>query len=528
SIVGTFQTRSELAGSERAITANQDYTRFGGSDSRASWCNPGNVFTLDGSNLPGLTSSFAAIGPTASGNPKVTGFSGTPGTLNLCSTGADSSLIPSTQREGVFAQASYELTPSIQVFAELLASHVRELSEASPPALFGFPQFDFALFTVPASNPFNPFGETVGISTSLTGLGRTASPLVTTFFRPLVGIRGTIWDDWEWEVSAWYSRDDSTARSTNFPDNVAIQDALNSPDISTALNPFVAGNAAPVQLLKSLVFNTKETFDGETIAGDGFVRGPVFDLPAGPLTVVVGAEYDRDKLGSNNINYPFAALGFSSHSRTNYAVFGEARIPIFKDDNISKIHEVIAATVAARYDNYGEFGSRVTPQYGIEVHPSDILLFRATYGQAFKAPSLFNLFTPTTSQLTLIADPKNGNAIESVTGIFGGNLDLRPETGISRTLGVVYTSDWIPGLRVAVTKWGIDEANSIQFFGWTAVVQNEDRFPGLVERAPPQNGHPGPITSVKATYVNFGSVSTAGVDYAIDFAFETGLGTFTP
>src|SRR6185312_14856017 len=111
---------------------------------------------------------------------------------------------------------------------------------------------------------------------------------------------------------------------------------------------------------------------------------------------------------------------------------------------------------------------------------------------------------------------------------FGGNLDLRPETGISRTLGVVYTSDWIPGLRVAVTKWGIDEANSIQFFGWTAVVQNEDRFPGLVERAPPQNGHPGPISSVKATYVNFGSVSTAGVDYAIDFAFETGLGTFTP
>jgi iron complex outermembrane recepter protein len=53
SLIGSYQTRSELIGDDRSITANQNYTSFGGSDVRIPSCNPGNVFSIDGSDLPG-------------------------------------------------------------------------------------------------------------------------------------------------------------------------------------------------------------------------------------------------------------------------------------------------------------------------------------------------------------------------------------------------------------------------------------------------------------------------------------------
>src|SRR5437773_411001 len=69
SIVSSFQNRGELDGSGRAPTRNQDYRAFGGIDARSKNCNPGNVYTVDGSNLPGVGAPFAGV---------PAGFTGTP------------------------------------------------------------------------------------------------------------------------------------------------------------------------------------------------------------------------------------------------------------------------------------------------------------------------------------------------------------------------------------------------------------------------------------------------------------------
>ena len=80
SVIGSYQTRGQLIGFDRAITANNDYLPFGGVDARIPECNPGEAFTLNGSPLPGgppgNTASFAAVSANASGNPRQTGFMG--------------------------------------------------------------------------------------------------------------------------------------------------------------------------------------------------------------------------------------------------------------------------------------------------------------------------------------------------------------------------------------------------------------------------------------------------------------------
>ena len=52
------------------------------------------------------------------------------------------------------------LSPAISIFAEGLFTHREQLIKRAPD---GLPLGEFGLFTVPAENPFNPFGVPVGV-----------------------------------------------------------------------------------------------------------------------------------------------------------------------------------------------------------------------------------------------------------------------------------------------------------------------------------------------------------------------------
>jgi len=58
SLIGTYSGNSVLHGSERAITASQDFRPYGGADRRSTFSNPGNIASLNGQNLPGLSSPY--------------------------------------------------------------------------------------------------------------------------------------------------------------------------------------------------------------------------------------------------------------------------------------------------------------------------------------------------------------------------------------------------------------------------------------------------------------------------------------
>ncbi len=528
SVIGTYQTRSELTGFERSITSNGDHRAFGGIDGRVNYCNPGNVFSTDGSNLPGVGAPYAAVPANFTGTPTREEFAATAGTLNACSTLGYSSLIPPIQREGVLVQGYYKLTSWMEVFTELMYSHAQSTSYFVPPLLYGQPGFQS--FTVSASNPYNPFGEVVGVADLLTALGRGYSSLDTEFFRPVVGIRGRFADTWEWELSGTSSQDSSTLSgpSTN---NNAVQNALDSTDPTTALNPFVAGAQGSPQLLQSFLSGTLTKFTGKSWIADGFVRGAPIKLPSGPLEVVLGAQYERNSLYSDAVNDGFHPPNTqTTNQRVSYSVFGEARVPILANHSNSEAGDILAATLAGRYDHYDDFGGRSTPQFGVEWRPFETLLLRSTYGKAFKAPSLHSLYFPQTIlQGVTVVDPLRGGQVEAVESVGGGNPNLRAETGQSRTFGFVYTSKAIPSLRLSITNWKIDESNSIQSINRQTIVNNESIFPGDVIRAPAcLGGPPCPITQVYATYLNYGDINIEGFDYQVSYSYLTKLGQLSP
>ena len=527
SVIGSYQTRGGLIGFDRAITANNDYRPFGGVDARVPECNPGEVFTLDGSPLPGgpagNTASFAAVSANASGNPRQTGFMGTYGALNQCSLNAYSSQIPATRRSGLLAQGNYNLPSGAELFTELLVSHVEELNVLSPPGLFGIPSIPFSQFTVPTANPYNPFGEAVGVSELFPSLGSSGYPLDTVFFRALLGARGELLAGWHWEVAAWDSQDRSRSEVQGSPDANAIQNALNSADPTVALNPFIAGPPASPQALQSLFFTQLTRYYGQELSVNGTVHGSLWELPSGPIQIAAGGEYQRDKLASDQVNVIFAPPNTrNDFYRTAYAVFAEARIPVVGNRQSSRAGEILAFTLAARFDHYGDFGSKSTPQFGVEWRPWDALLLRGTYGRAFKAPSLFELHAPQTTFVGSVFDPQVQS--EVLTNLVsGGNPLLRPETGRSSTVGLVYSRNENAGLQLAVTQWNIVLDDSVQTLPAQVLIDNPGLFPGTVTR-----DSAGVITQVNDVLQNFGEIKVSGVDLRASYGLQTLVGQLTP
>ncbi len=520
SILGSYQTHDALTTDDRAITRSNDFTRFGGPDNNYPLCFPGNVFSTDGSTLPGApagsNASYAEIsGSTKSGRPNLSDFNY--GTLNECALFAGASIIPKIDRYGILASSSYQLTASTELFAELLYSHQNLYQSLGPQKLFGIPGFQS--FTVSAANPYNPFDITIGIAAVIPAIQEIFSQN-TDFVRGLIGARGELWGDWTWEISGWDSHDWTYLRNRNEDMDVAgFQNALNSTDPTSALNPFVAGALGPRSYVQTFFTDEKQDAAGEDLSINGFARGTLLNLESGPIQAVVGGETDRSSIRFHIIETAFPPpLLLESYDRTSYAAFTEARLPILSGPTEGS--ERLALTAAGRLDHFSDFGTKTTGQLAAEWRPLAGLLVRATYADAFKAPPLRLLHQPQDQASYFITDPQTGQTLE-VPATLGGNPSLQPITGTSRTVGFVWNG-LIPDLSLSATNWDIEEDNDVQQLSPQFIVDNESSFPGRVIRD--ENGN---ITRVIATPVNFGQIKVAGIDYSASYRFETDWGAFS-
>ena len=511
-IMATYDKRSALYGRDRAITASPDYRRFGGPNLGNQFFGaPATVSAVSG-NLPGLNSSFAAV-PAGSSGIALTpaDFAATAGTQNTGAYTAYQSLVPDSTRKGVFVSANFRVSSTMDLFTELLASHY-QLDVAFTPAFL-------QLASVPASNPFNPFGTTVLVSGLVQGAqGLSRLNFDEDFVRPLAGARGQF-GAWEWELTAQTSRDRGHQNTYGQPNAGLLNAALASSDPATALNPFVDGPMASPAVLSSIYSKTNEIpFKAHSNIVDAFMRGPLLKLPAGALDAVVGAEYDTSALEH----------GFEA-SRTAKAAFTELRVPLIGGtDSRDAPREVLAVQGAARIDSYSDFGSRTTWQSGLEFRPVDTVLLRGTHATAFKPPTLYNLAAPSSTFTTTVTDPQRDGATAVVQATTGGNAGLSPTSGKSNSAGIVWSPPQAAGLNLTATWWQLDIDNAISLPNPQFIANNEGLYPGRVVRAPSAPGSVGQITSVDYSYVNFGAMQERGIDAGIDCRFMTRYGSFTP
>ena len=247
---------------------------------------------------------------------------------------------------------------------------------------------------------------------------------------------------------------------------------------------------------------------------------PFFDYAVG--TAVFEEGY-RNQVARQQGNEEVFGLGGGSGSgeRTNRALFAEANIPI---------GQTLEAKLAARYDDYSDFGNSFNPSVGLLYKPTSDILVAGYYGQGFKAPSLRNIYDSEARYYTTVQDVMQcnearaaDNAVNieryctgevSVSTLSGGNPDLSPETSVTASLGIGYEPFQGNGLKVeyysSIINDQIDNPDADEMARYEAA--GRELPPGVEIIRNPQTGD---MERIILPVTNLAAVRTQGVDASI-------------
>lgn len=359
-------------------------------------------------------------------------------------------LIPKEERIQVFGSYNATLGDDINLNLEAAYAKTKNTNTSSP----SFPILAISP-TVPGTHPDNPFGQNVTFRGRL--LNGDYGPSIThnnyETFRLAGGLDGEFGKGWHWSVNAAYSQQTALY---NKPDTIKSKliNALNglggpgcnpatgTPGVGSChyFNPFGSaylgtGTANSPELIRSLIGYSDMHGKASLMTVDGLVSGDLFQLGGETVQAALGVQYRRstfrhdwsDLINAGELITLGQAPDFSGSQET-YSVFGEIKVPLgtFAEANFS-----------GRYEKYKSSFGRFTPKISLLAHPVDSLTLRASWGQAFRAPGVYQQFAVQSAQPG-VTDPKNGNSFVFVNTQTFGNRNLDPERSTNWNLGLTF------------------------------------------------------------------------------------------
>src|SRR5207247_1748699 len=183
-----------------------------------------------------------------------------------------------------------------------------------------------------------------------------------------------------------------------------------------------------------------------------------------------------------------------------------------------------------RFDAFSDFGGTERPKFSMRWQPIDsALTIRATYSEAYHAPTLSDLFrgAQVGSFGPPVSDPRSPATAESVFTQLSGNPNLQPETSYDWPYGAVITPGkwWSPlqGLTLQADFYHIDLRAVTVVLDPQFLVNHEDQFPGQVIRGPSTGPDDpfGPIVLLLLPEQNLGRFIQEGWDYEMAYSFDT-------
>jgi outer membrane receptor protein involved in Fe transport len=540
-----YYDQSPVEAIDRSMTA-LNYSRY-------SFRYPNNAV------FPGLTGQFTTLAANPrNGVPAGTFFQPNPGFNGVNPTAADFNsnaaqqsfsiqglqVYPREQRIGGLVKIDYEPTSWLKLYDSFLINRTEEVSTYGPnQGTYGGGFSGNAFLTVPADNPYNPFGVPLRVGPQgFNEFGVLQTNTIVTTFREVLG--GTIQLPHGWYIdSNWlYGESDGTETMHNFFKFTGLQQALNGTlpgNEGQFFNPFADESVAGPnrvfygnrQLIDSIFENIRsDIMQFHTTAG-----GTLWDLPSGPLNVAGGFEYRSEDYIQNddpyskagNLTAPQFPLGTLTNARRYiWSIFGEVDIPIVGGAWSWPGLRSIELIISERQDYYSDFGSAAKPKFALLYKPFNDLTLRGTYSESFVAPSLVALFTSPQIAETTLVDPKNPSLGQiTVLNATTGNPHLKPETAYTYYAGAV----WSPGSSDPEHSWWGWANGFSAYINWFQIDQHDEfgtlsaqEAANLGAAAPPGNfvtrdPTTGQILEVTTAVANLGNGRTEGIEFGFTY-----------
>lgn len=315
------------------------------------------------------------------------------------------------------------------------------------------------------------------------GIGPRVGNFQNSALTSRVSLSGHLAPGWEWNVAAGFGQSDFTQDLKNNVNSVALLQGVagcnNVPvaaRLPSCVNVDIFGPNATTAAMGNFVgTDIKAIGKFEQSIVSGYVRGDLFQLPAGPVSTVFGVEY-RGEDGEFLVDDAQARGEIAGFNQQNsivgdidvYEAYTEVVVPI-----LAKLPFVYDLSVEAGYraSDYSSIGSVESYKYGGSYSPFEWMTFRSVYNKAVRAPNLQEIGQAGDQGFPGYTDPCNSLGVGTVAGrqafcitqgvpavnypgfaqtntqvqaFAFGNPNLDPEEAETITAGIVFQPDFIP------------------------------------------------------------------------------------
>jgi len=478
-----------------------------------------------------------------------------------------------------WSAGTYELDNGIVLDFEIGASKRKSSLMMAPVPMGSGAQFTYGL-TIPADNPFNPFGEDLAYRKRMLDVGPRMFSQEADTFRYVFGASGTLdrlGADWEiYHTRQEYS---STQLTENYINMLAVANAFD-----TELGAGVGVNGVQYRCkdpvarrlgcvpLNMFGPNSITTAAADYIRFDQLNRNgtifqgysanlsnvTLFELPAGEVLAAFGFE-KNDLSGDEKVDALTASGGSSGNPRLstsgsydNQDIYAEISVPLIAD--VIGFQE-LNLDYAYRNSSYSDFDSEGVERTAIKWKPMNDLTIRATFSTSYKAPTIADLYFGGGGGFPTYVDPCEQNVQSTysaaqqataavqcaadgldtstwatsnnqILSLAVGNPDLTPEEGENTTIGVVWEPSNISfledvGFSIAVDTFELEIANAVSSSGSQGTLNRCYLSASAVDCAKVNRSYGGDVNSVQTSYINTDSADVfKGVDFSINFTFE--------
>jgi iron complex outermembrane recepter protein len=553
-LTASYSKQQELQATQRAFSA-QGFNPAGGvtaTNYPGSW--PANVLDANG-NL------WQSGYPGCAGNTQLTTYFGD------CSYrySAATDLLPESRE--ISAMASF--TKALPANNQLQIQYFWTQSE-----LTGFSGPMFYFFQMDPASPYFPTASQLTCNRGPANCGGQAPDLADPInavwtdpnnsrFAGNLNVEQRILLSFSGSNAGWdYSADFNYSKNHNDNRNVGgyPNEAVLAPGgiLSDLINPFGPQSAAGQALINSSYVNgayqigeyTRWSVDGHAShpLGDAFDAGT-------PATVALGVDVSGERYAAATTPYNdlvSAATGLTDSavegSRQIQAAFVELDVPIAKSLDLD---------ISDRQDRYSDFGTTNNAKVQVRYQPTNFLTLRGTASTGFRAPTLFNLYSPPFLAASSGGTMGQGNpfcqtgsynaewtpatcAAQGI-GLYGGNRRLTPETSQNFDLGVIVQP--IEDLGITLDYYRILLKNTVGRVPASAIYGDPTTFSSYIVPAssgtyagtlPPTIAEAAacqPYTATTCGYINLqnsntGRITTDGIDLSVQYVQHTSIGTF--
>lgn len=462
---------------------------------------------------------------------------------------AKPTMIIAKERKSAVMSFDHEINNYFQLFGDMLVSNTTTTSQLNAQPVSG---------RVLASNRYNPFNFDVTARNRFVDYPRIYET-DTTGWRGVLGFRGDIVGSWKYEIAGNWNYTTSNFRNYNLIDASAYNAAV----LNGTYNPFARVQAPGV--IEKMTGTQYRDYTSSLYAYDAKVYGDVFELPAGKIQLAVGADTGEEKLTYQNDRLDQTGgwlqatptLPFSAkQQRQGY--YAEMRIPVFSEDwNVPGFY-ALDVTLAGRQEVYDTTDEDpFVPKFTLRWQPfGDTFAVRASYSESFVAPTLYELFGPTsegfTQSLALARYDTSGNPLNvndqptQYRSQGGSNSDLDPSETTTWTVGLVWNPEGaMQGFEASLDYYNMDETDIVGSAPTSVVLQSVEQqgtaspFANQVTFGTSAAGEtyfgrgtpvtsPGQITSsigdtvwVQNGLINLGGIQQEGIDFRVAYSMDT-------